>query len=251
MATKQTSLFLPEEHRIISEWLGVKPMEKISNDLTLEIALTNLGLNVDEISMHSTEAYAVAAILLERVQERLPQWASVKEDETILARDYRDRAAERVIEITPRHLFTLNWADSGPGFSWPESYYVTFVPSYDVFIVTGSVDCTDLYGVTDFALGHFSKKKEMIKACGALILDEWEMLTTYDQHRWAYLFGEGLIDSTYAEKLADTIWDESGEPLEKRKRVPKPNKPNGEGINSAVKLAFPNPAHEQMEGGHK
>ena len=68
------------------------------------------------------------------------------------------------------------------------------------------------------------------------------------------LIGTALQEQTQSSAtfpLADAIWDESGEPLEKRKRVSKPNKPNGEGINSAVKLAFPNPADEQIEGGHK
>ena len=59
MATKQTSLFLPEEHRIISNWLDVKPKEKISDDLTLDDALKNLNLDPEELNIHSTEEYAV------------------------------------------------------------------------------------------------------------------------------------------------------------------------------------------------
>ena len=222
MTTKHTSLFLPEEHRIISDWLNVKPKGEVPRDLTSEDAIEKLGLDAETMYIHSIEDYAVAAILLERVQGRLPQWGAVKDGETLLARDYRDRAAERVIEITPSHLFTLNWADSGPGYSWPESYYVTFVPLYDVFIVTGSVDCTDLYGVTDFALGHFAKDKEIVRSSAAIILREWEDLTMYNQHRWQYLFDEGLIDQAYADKLANSIWDEYGEPREKRKGVPYP-----------------------------
>ena len=222
MATKHTSLFLPEEHCIISRWLNVKPKGEAPQDLTSEDAIEKLGLNAETLHIRSSEDYAVACILLERVQGRLPQWGAVKDGETLLARDYRDRAAERVIELTPSHLFTLNWADSGPGYSWPESYYVTFVPLYDVFIVTGSVDCTDLYGVTDFALGYFAKDKEIVRSSAAIILREWEALTMYDQYRWQYLFDEGLIDQAYAEKLANAIWDEYGEPRAKRKGVPYP-----------------------------
>ena len=39
MADQHTSLFLPEEHRIISDWLDVEPAETLPDDLTLEIAL--------------------------------------------------------------------------------------------------------------------------------------------------------------------------------------------------------------------
>ena len=148
MANKQTTLFLPEEHRIISTYLRVKPVEDIPDSLTLEVALNNLGLN-EEVDIHGGEAYATAAILLERVQDELPQWASVREDHVTVGRNLRDRAAERTVELTPQFLLMLNWADSGPGFSWPEAYNVTYVPLYDVFIVTGSVDSSDIYGVTD------------------------------------------------------------------------------------------------------
>ena len=243
MANQHTSLFLPEEHRIISDWLDVEPAETLPDDLTLEIALKNLGLDTEVLHIHIEVDHAVAAILLERVQGQLPQWASAREDEVFLARDYRDRAAERVIEVTPRHLFTLNWADSGPGYSWPEAYHVTYVPIYDVFIVTGSVDCTDLYGVTDFALGHFSKDKDIVTASGAIILQEWKILTGYDQHRWVYLFDEGLIDNSYAEKLADVIWDEDGQPRRNPGGVPEPD----DGITAAIRAAFPSLTDEQIE----
>lgn len=243
MANQHTSLFLPEEHRIISDWLDVEPAETLPDDLTLEIALKNLGLDTEVLHIHIEVDHAVAAILLERVQRQLPQWSVLREDEVFLARDYRDRAAERVIEVTPRHLFTLNWADSGPGYSWPEAYHVTYVPIYDVFIVTGSVDCTDLYGVTDFALGHFSKDKDIVTASGAIILQEWKILTGYDQHRWVYLFDEGLIDNSYAEKLADVIWDEDGQPRRNPGGVPEPD----DGITAAIRAAFPSLTDEQIE----
>ena len=45
MASNTTSFLLPEEHRIISSWLEVEPKEDIPEELTLEKALENLGLN--------------------------------------------------------------------------------------------------------------------------------------------------------------------------------------------------------------
>ena len=163
MANTHTSLFLPEEHKVISTWLDVEPAEELSADLTIEKALSDLNLLVPTVSVRSTVDWAVAAILRERIQDRLPQWASVSEGKATLGRNLRDRAAERTVEITPTHLVTINWADSGPGFSWPEAYHVTYVPSYDEYIVTGSVDSTDVYGVTDFALGHFGPEGDIKK----------------------------------------------------------------------------------------
>ena len=211
MANKQTTLFLPEEHRIISTYLGVKPVEDIPDSLTLDVALDNLDLN-KEVDIHSEEAYATAAILLERVQNRLPQWASVRDDHVTLGRNIRDRAAERTVELTPQFLLMINWADSGPGFSWPETYNVTYVPLYDVFIVTGSVDSTDIYGVTDFAIGHFPAGEDILKGSSEAIIGEWDHLaSTYDQSRWAYVFDPGLITMDEADNLADQVWKEDEE----------------------------------------
>ena len=214
MAHTHTSLFLPEEHKVISEWLDVAPAEDLPAGLTLEKAMSTLDLLVSTLSVRTALDWAVAAILLERIQDRLPQWASVSEEKTTLGRKLRGRAAKRTVEITPTHLVTINWADSGPGFSWPEAYHVTYVPYYDEYIVTASVDCTDVYGVTDFALGHFSSGQDVKQNSLEIIRSEWQSLTTdYGQYRWAYLFGEGLIGQDDADQLADTIWEESGEPL--------------------------------------
>ena len=209
MANSQTTLFVPEEHRIISTYLGVKPVENIPDSLTLDVALDNLDLN-KEVDIHSEEAYATAAILLERVQDRLPQWASVRDDHVTLGRNIRDRAAERTVELTPQFLLMINWADSGPGFSWPETYNVTYVPLYDVFVVTGSVDSTDIYGVTDFAIGQFPGSEAVLKGSSKAMVGEWDFLaSTYDQSRWAYVFDPGLITIEEAENLADQVWNEN------------------------------------------
>ncbi len=41
MANQHTSLFLPEEHRIIADWLEVEPAETLPDDLTLEVVLSD------------------------------------------------------------------------------------------------------------------------------------------------------------------------------------------------------------------
>ena len=65
----------------------------------------------------------------------------------------------------------------------------------------------------------------------------------YDQHKWQYLFDEGLIDDSYAEKLADAIWDEDGKPRRETRDVPEPD----DGITAAIRAAFPNLTDEQIE----
>jgi hypothetical protein len=76
---------------------------------------------------------AIAFVVLERVEDRLPQWTSISDGVPQLARPYRDPnlVPDRKVGIVPRRLFAINWASSGPGFDWPEEYRITWVPYYD------------------------------------------------------------------------------------------------------------------------
>lgn len=47
----------------------------------------------------------------------------------------------------PELVCCINWADSGPGYSWPESYYVTYLPGLEKYIVTASLDSPDVWGL--------------------------------------------------------------------------------------------------------
>jgi len=39
--------------------------------------------------------------------------------------------------------------------------------------------------------------------------DDWEWSKeVWDQPRWAYLFGTGLIDNSMAESMAEAVWGE-------------------------------------------
>ena len=67
-----------------------------------------------------------------------------------------------------------------------ETYNVTYVPLYDVFVVTGLVDGTDIYGVTDFAISQFPGSEDVLEGSSKAIAGEWNFLNSnYDQSRWA------------------------------------------------------------------
>jgi hypothetical protein len=89
-------------------------------------------------------AIAVAQILLHHVQGALPQWASVSGGTIQLNRNEHKRHKDARLAFNPQLVCTINWADSGPGFSWPESYYVTYLPGFDKFVITASRDGPDV-----------------------------------------------------------------------------------------------------------
>ena len=130
-----------------------------------------------------------------------------------LARKYREdpRIPDRKILLLPRYLFTINWADSGPGYSWPVAYNVTWLPYYDRFVVTASSDGSDTFGYCDFALGSFDINTALNEGVKTIICADWK--SQCEQQRWAYLFGTGLISEPEANAWADAVWP--SEPNEK------------------------------------
>ena len=147
----------------------------------------------------------VARICLETIQHRLPQWASVSEACVTLGRRVT-RKRGLVRSLQPRYLFTINWADSGPGFSWPEAYHVTRLPGYNISIVTASNDSPDANGYCDFAIGSFFSSQSRAREVERCIKDRWRSTLDYGQSRWPYLFGTGIVDEDTANAWADDIW---------------------------------------------
>jgi hypothetical protein len=98
-------------------------------------------------------AIAVAQILLHEVQGTLPQWAASGE-RVSLNRKAHKRHEDARLSFNPQLVCTINWADSGPGFSWPEAYHVTYLPGFDKFVVTASRDCPDVWDVPTMRLGQ-------------------------------------------------------------------------------------------------
>jgi hypothetical protein len=200
-------LFTPDEHAILAGWVRVKT-PAVAQDIVVDEAIGRLGFDKQLDHYRRIDA-AVAFIVLERVEQRLPQWAAVRDDEVILARKRRDgtKVPDRKVLLQPRHLFTVNWADSGPGFSWPTAYYVTWLPYYDRYVVTASADCPDAFGYCDFALGAFGIDTPIKEGARKIICADWsDQNTQWEQQRWAYLFSTELISKREAEAWAEEVW---------------------------------------------
>ena len=132
------------------------------------------------------------------------------------ARKLRDRSAlpDRRVLASIRHLFTLNWATSGPGFSWPVAYHLIWVPTYERFVVTDSRDTDEVLGYPDFALGFFPATSSFVECAGGVIRRNWEIQRDmYSQdERWESLFNTGIVNATTVEQWAEMVWPPEGDP---------------------------------------
>ena len=173
--------------------------------------------NIPLDAMASPLQIAVARVLLNPIQASLPQWAAVRESgEVLLNRKEIQRHPQAVrLTLEPQLVCCINWADSGPGYSWPESYHVTYIPGLEKFIVTSSRDGADAFGCADHALGWGSAAEGELLVAKRIIQGFWEhQRNEWDQERWAYLFDDGLIDSATADAWAEEIWPQDNAPDE-------------------------------------
>lgn len=157
---------------------------------------------------HETRlANAVARIALNAIADRLPQWMTrLASGEMAYARAPQPRRLPTV-ELMPRFLLMINWADSGPGYSWPESYHATCLPGFDCFVVTLSDDSPEMHGYTDMAIGHFPADANFDAEVERIICDLWLANGAGDPElAWAHLWDPGYIDVGTAYAWRDRVW---------------------------------------------
>ena len=165
------------------------------------------SIGVPNDAQTSRLSIAVAQIILNEIQGELPQWFSKRPNKNFFGRRHHKRHEAARLAFTPQKILCLNWADSGPGFSWPEEYHVTYIPGFDKHIVTASRDSADVWGCTDHAIGFEDGSLSPEEAAHIAVVKYWRMQEDWGQPRWAYLFSSGLVNAETAEEWADEVWE--------------------------------------------
>lgn len=202
--------FTPFEHAVLSDMFKVSRL-RIAREIDIWAAEDGDG---KPLLKRDLQEYlcpdlalrnAAAEILLKPVEKDLPDYYSLRQRKYV--RKPGIGAVGKPITLMPQHVLTINWACSGPGFDWPETYYLTYVPGYDRFVVTASEDSDDIYGCTDFAVGWFRSCRDLKASTGRVLTRFWRnVYETRDQYRWEEIYGEGLLSKDDAKRLADRVW---------------------------------------------
>jgi hypothetical protein len=96
---------------------------------------------------------------------------------------------------------------TAPGVSWPEAYYLTWLPGVERWLVTASRDSPDIGGYNDSTLGYFEARPDPIEGAGQVIGGYWcDLMIEYDQQHWEVFFEAGMVDRATAEAWADEVW---------------------------------------------
>jgi hypothetical protein len=205
----EDGLFTHVEQTVLASWFG-RQLTADAARIKLDDALAQLGFGKD-CRPYSQTAAAVAHVLLEAIENRLPVWTCWKGDNLIQSRRYREphQKPRRQAALLPSELFAINWASSGPGFDWPVTYNLVWTPIYDRYVVTASADCQDAFGYADFALGHFGRNDSIGQSVIEIIKRDWTMQRDEcSQPRWEGLISAGLIKAAAVEQLANQVWPE-------------------------------------------
>jgi hypothetical protein len=164
-------------------------------------------------------AAEVGAIALATVQDRLLNFTTIGPEGFRSAREPKVPHSRRVL-VVPRYLFMIDWAMSGPGISWPEAYYVTFIPRFDRYVVTASRDSDDLYGCCDHAIGWFSDTVDPKAGGIAVVKAWWEMARDCrDQEGWFCFVDAGSVTEVEAQGLRENVWPEKEDEEEEAEEV--------------------------------
>jgi hypothetical protein len=112
----------------------------------------------------------------------------------------------RRVTVVPRHLLTINWADSAPGFSWPEAYHATFIPGFNRYVVTASRDSPEPYECCDHAIGWFDGNTDWKESAKTIVSAWWETHQACDIGPWVDLLEAGSLGEDEVHALGDAIW---------------------------------------------
>ncbi|MET0084847.1 MAG: hypothetical protein ABW079_17730 [Sedimenticola sp.] len=216
-------LYDEEELAILFDWLGSqRPAELRDIDIQSRSGTTDQADEGIRLIPRMSGDYgvntlsnAVARLALSKIQGELPQWAAIHANGQVEFARAATPKRHAKVDLMPRFLFEINWADTAPGFSWPEAYYLVYLPGFDCYVVTASQDSDEMHGYTDEAIGWFPAKVPVEEGVRRQIIAWWQgQADGWGQFQWEYLFRTGDVDTETAEAWANEVWDpDSGEPL--------------------------------------
>jgi hypothetical protein len=202
------SVFTPAERLVVDDWLQ-HPVEAPPPDSPVMGALAALGFAETTMYEYGLTSAAVAQIALAAVEDRLPQWALVRDDDITLGRLVRPTTEryQRAVHLRPRFLFSLDWASSAPGMSWPRDYYATWFPGYGIWVVTASSDTPHPWGALDVSVGWFSDTQHFHEGVRDVIVAHWQRDEMQEpEFAWETFWKAGLVSETDARTWRDEVW---------------------------------------------
>ena len=201
-----TLTFAAADRDVLDYWFAAPDTSPSSlNGVGRQIA--SLGLVPQRGHAYSTPAAYTASLVLNAIRHRLPgeeqagAEAHISHPPTPDAQNY----PSPTVNLLPRFLCRLNWESRGPEACWPVDYYATWLPGYRRWVVTGSSEMPEFWGVYDVALGWFDDAESLLEGARRVLTTDWRTARKlYSPLAEEFVGKPGAIDAaTAARWLAD------------------------------------------------
>jgi hypothetical protein len=203
--------FFPREHAILAEYFDLQEKQPQQARAFDPHEITSEENNYDEAveGIACRKSYggrdyraidnAVARIALAPVRKNLPTWGGLGKDGAFHSRQSENESIlpERGYRSDPVHVLSINWASSGPGYSWPLKYYISWIPYYERYVVTVSYDSPEVEGYLDLAIGDLSEGASVEKELKSVIVRHWDRDSMYLQG-WEGVIDPGIVKDPWA-----------------------------------------------------
>jgi hypothetical protein len=219
--------FFPREHAILAEYFDLQekqpqqarafdPHEITSEENNYEEAVEGIACR----KSYGGRDYraidnAVARIALAPVRKNLPTWGGLGKDGAFHSRQSENESIlpERGYRSDPVHVLSINWASSGPSYSWPLKYYISWIPYYERYVVTVSYDSPEVEGYLDLAIGDLSEGASVEKELKSVIVRHWDRDSMYLQG-WEGVIDPGIVKDPWAwREEVDWGYNDDGEEI--------------------------------------
>jgi hypothetical protein len=187
------SLYTRDEQAVIERWMRSSPVYPRRDE--------------------PDDANCVAEIALFSVQGRLPQGLSIREDglTAYSRKTWECLVPMRCDLIYPVHIVDIDRDDSHLDIACPESYYMTFLPGYNIYVICVSLGSSESYGCFDFAIDYFHSidNKAQLTSYALHLLRSWWKYQCKELQlpHWTGVLRAGLIEAESALFLRDQVWN--------------------------------------------
>ena len=220
--TEESSSYHPVEHFYLRSYFNLG--DELPNDVSEEKLYSDHSWETEQPlppyvllqsgpieDLDASINNAVARLMLEPIANRLPNFTAVSRKDGYIrsARPPASKAYKsRAVTGLPNFLFKINWATSGPGFSWEELYHVGFLAEYDVYVVTASQDSSEALGFCDVCIGYFSETQDFIQDALYVVMEWWgDKRGEYGAGKYESITSIGSASADQIAEITEQVWD--------------------------------------------
>ena len=198
-----SDVYTADERRLLEAWFDGRSLSIEDEDL-----VASQGFDHDPCEAYTRLDAWVGAFAVRDIQQRLPNCGICREGGVMLTRPIQQNRRSNKVAGAVRFLFRINWADSGPGFSWPADYHLVWLPGFERWVLTYSADSPDAMGYCDFALGWVGPQDDWRATVREILVDDWRaQFNGWEQSPWAYVWLAGLVSEEQAMAWRHEAWD--------------------------------------------